>query len=102
MIARHWKGWTKPADADQYESLLRERVFPELGMIAGYCGGYILRRDGADEVEFVVMNLFESLEAVKRFAGEEYEVPVFEPEAKRLLSRIEPWATHYEVKGSMG
>lgn len=100
MIARYWKGWTKAADAGSYERLLKERIFPELGKIAGYCGGYVLRRDSADEVEFVVMNLFESLDAVKQFAGEEYEVPVFEPEAKRLLSRIEPRVLHYEVKAS--
>jgi hypothetical protein len=98
MIARHWRGWTKTADADAYERLLREIVLPELGKIAGYRGGYVLRKDGLEEAEFVVLNLFESLEAVKQFAGDEYEVPVFEPEAKRLLSRIEPMAVHYEVK----
>jgi len=100
MIARYWKGWTKTADADSYERLLKERVFPELGKIMGYCGGYILRRDSAHEAEFIVMNLFESLDALKQFAGEEYEIPVFEPEAKKLLSRVEPQAVHYEVKAS--
>ena len=46
----------------------------------------------------MVVNLFESLEAVRRFAGEHYSVAVFEPEAKRLLSKAEPQATHYEVR----
>ena len=98
MIARHWRGWTRVEDADAYENLLRERVFPELKRIEGYCGGYVLRRDGPSEVEFVVVNLFESLEAVKRFAGPDYKTAVFEPEARKLLSRIEPFATHYEVR----
>jgi hypothetical protein len=52
---------------------------------------------GSEEVEFVVVNLFESLEAVKQFAGSDSKIPVFEPEAKKLLSRIEPVANHYEV-----
>jgi hypothetical protein len=57
-----------------------------------------LRQDGSEEVEFAVVNLFESLEAVKRFAGPDYEIPVFEPEAKKLLCRIEPIANHYDVR----
>src|SRR5580700_9370210 len=55
-------------------------------------------KDGTQEVEFVVVNLFASLEAVRRFAGENYSVAVFEPEAQRLLSKAEPQATHYEVR----
>jgi len=98
MIARHWHGWTKPENADAYETLLRETVLPGLKQIRGYRGGYVLRDDGADEVEFVVVNLFESLEAVRQFAGPDYAIPVFEPEARRLLSRVETIARHYEVK----
>ena len=98
MIARHWRGWTKPDDADGYENLLKNQVLAGLRAIEGYRGGYVLRKDGAGETEFVVMNLFESLEAVKRFAGPDYTVPVFEPEAKKLLSRVETFATHYGIK----
>jgi heme-degrading monooxygenase HmoA len=98
MIARHWRGWTKPADADAYERLLRDNVLPGLQRIKGHRGGYVLRSDGPDEAEFVVVNLFESLEAVRQFAGPDYDVPVFEPEARRLLFRVEPIARHYEVR----
>lgn len=98
MIARHWRGWTKLHDADSYETLLKQRVLPELQKIEGYRGGYVLRNDGPGESEFVVVNLFDSLESVKRFAGDDFSTPVFEPEAKRLLSRIEPRATHYDVR----
>jgi len=97
MIARVWRGWTTAEHADAYERLLREVVYPGLKTISGYLGGYILRHDGADETEFVAMNMFESLDAVKAFAGPDYDVPVFEPEARRLLSRVEPVARHYEV-----
>ena len=100
MIARHWRGWTEVQDADAYESLLKDKVLPGLKDIAGYRGGYILRSDGPQEVEFVVVNLFDSLESVKRFAGPEYRTPVFEPEARKLLRKIEPIAMHYEVRAS--
>ncbi len=100
MIARVWRGWTSAENANAYEKLLQEVVYPGLAKIEGYRGGYILRQDGKTEVEFVTVNLFESLEAVKAFAGEEYEVPVFEPEAKHLLSKIELVARHYDVKRS--
>lgn len=100
MIARLWKGWTRPEDADAYERLLREHVLPGLQAIDGHHGGYVLRHDGNEEVEFVVLNLFVSLEAVRAFAGPEYTVPVFEPEARQLLSRVEPLARHYEVKAA--
>jgi hypothetical protein len=114
MIARHWRGWTTAQNADEYEALLREKVLPDLKKVAGYRGGYVLRRDVeggvvgevtgdtageiVSEVEFVVVNLFDSLDAVKRFAGPSYTVAVFEPEARRLLSKVEPLATHYEVR----
>jgi hypothetical protein len=100
MIARHWRGWTEIQDADAYENLLKAKVLPSLRGIEGYRGGYILRHDGPQEVEFVVVNLFDSLEAVRRFAGPDYSIPVFEPEARRLLRKIEPIAMHYEVRVS--
>ncbi|HUB83658.1 MAG TPA: hypothetical protein VMB03_32895 [Bryobacteraceae bacterium] len=98
MIARHWRGWTTLSDADAYETLLREKVLPGLRAIAGYRGGYVLRSDGPAEVEFVVINFFGSLDSVKAFAGEDYATPVFEPQARALLSRIETVAHHYEVR----
>ncbi|SRR6266568_2992876 len=98
MIARHWRGWTEAQNADAYEDLLKIRVLPALKKVEGYAGGYVLRKDGTHEVEFVVVNLFDSLEAVRRFAGPDYSVAVFEPEAIQLLSRIESFAEHYEVR----
>jgi antibiotic biosynthesis monooxygenase (ABM) superfamily enzyme len=98
MIARHWRGWTAPQNADEYESLLTNKVLPGLREIRGYRGGYVLRRDDAAESEFVVINLFDSIESLKAFAGPDYSIPVFEPEARALLSRIEPAAYHYQVR----
>lgn len=100
MVARHWRGWTRLENAEAYEALLKSKVLPGLRGISGYLGGYIFRKDSADEAEFVVVNLFGSLDAVKEFAGPNYAIPVFEPEAKALLSRVEPIANHYHVKAT--
>jgi hypothetical protein len=101
MIARHWRGWTEPQNADEYEMLLTKKVLPGLTRIQGYCGGYVFRSDSPAESEFVVINLFDSFESVKAFAGTDYCTPVFEPKARALLSRIEPVARHYEVRGDI-
>jgi hypothetical protein len=101
MIVRLWRGWTSIENADAYEKLLREQVLPGLQRIDGYRGGHILRQENNNEVEFVVMNFFDSLESVRAFAGPDYTVPVFEPEARLLLSKVEPVARHYEVVFSL-
>jgi antibiotic biosynthesis monooxygenase (ABM) superfamily enzyme len=98
MIARHWRGWTKLQDADDYEELLETKVLPGLKKIKGYRGGYILRTQVTQESEFVIINLFDSIDSVRQFAGPQYAVPVFEPEAKRLLTRFDAMASHYEVR----
>jgi heme-degrading monooxygenase HmoA len=98
MIARSWRGWTRRENSDTYEKLLRDTVPPGLQAIPGYHGGHVLRRDLKEESEFVVVNFFVSLDALRQFAGPSYDIPVFQPEAKRLLSRIEAVATHYEVR----
>jgi heme-degrading monooxygenase HmoA len=107
MITRMWRGWTAPADADAYERFLRTELFPEVAKLEGFAGARILRRRLDDEEEFVTLTLFESLDAVRAFAGEDYETPVIEPEAQQLLSRYEDRAVHYETvefipPGTMG
>ncbi len=93
-----WRGWTTNENADAYEQLLDETVKPGLKRIPGHRGGYVLRQDGKAEVESVVVNFFESLQAVQAFAGSDYIVPVFEPEVRELLAKVEPIAHRYDVK----
>jgi hypothetical protein len=100
MIARYWRGWTTSRQADAYEKLLTKKVLPSLRNVEGYRGGYLLRSDLPDGAEFVVLNLFDSLDSVKRFAGSHYTVPVFEPQARKLLCKIDPVARHYEVRAA--
>jgi heme-degrading monooxygenase HmoA len=65
--------------------------------IDGFLGADLLRREDGDEVAFVTITRFESLDAVRAFAGDEYEVAVVEPEARALLARFDERSTHYEL-----
>jgi antibiotic biosynthesis monooxygenase (ABM) superfamily enzyme len=97
MISRIWHGWTKPENADAYEALLRETIFPWIERVDGYRGAFLLRRDAGGEIEFVTITRFDSLDAVKAFAGEDYETAVVLPEADALLSRYDARSAHYET-----
>ena len=100
MISRIWHGWTEPANADAYEALLKSEIFVGIQnrQIEGYRGIQLLRRNLADEVEFVTIMWFDSIEAVRTFAGPDYEVAVVPPKARALLSRFDARSQHYEVK----
>jgi hypothetical protein len=101
MIARLWHGWTKPENADKYESLLKEEIFPGIAdkKVAGYKGIQLFRRPiDDDEVEFMTLMWFDSWDAVKRFAGEEYERAYVPPEAREVLARFDERSQHYEIK----
>jgi heme-degrading monooxygenase HmoA len=100
MMSRIWHGWTIPANADAYESLLRSEIFTGIQsrQIAGYRGIHLFRRNLGDEVEFVTVMWFDSIEAVRAFAGEDYEVAVVPPKARALLSRFDARSQHYEVR----
>jgi antibiotic biosynthesis monooxygenase (ABM) superfamily enzyme len=97
MITRMWRGWTAASDADAYERFLLDELFPAMRSIPGFRGADVLRRADGDEVAFVTLTRFDSLEAIRAFAGDDYEVPVLEPRALELLSRYERRAAHYET-----
>ena len=103
MMSRVWHGWTIPANADAYESLLKSEIFTGIQnrLIAGYRGIHLFRRNVGDEVEFVTVMWFDSIEAVRAFAGEDYEVAVVPAKARALLSRFDARSQHYEVKADM-
>jgi len=99
MIARLWRGWTPLANADAYEQLLRNEILPGIVRrgIAGFRRIDLLRRDGASESEFLTIMWFESLDAVRAFAGSDYEVAVIPPTARALLSRFDARSLHYSA-----
>lgn len=100
MISRIWHGWTTPANAGAYEELLKEEIFMGIKNreIPGFRGIQLLRRDRGGEVEFVTIMRFDSLDAVRSFAGEDYEVAVVPPKARALLAHFDERSQHYEVR----
>jgi heme-degrading monooxygenase HmoA len=97
MISRYWRGLTRHEDADAYEAFLRDVLFPELSTIDGFIGGYVLRRDVAGGVEFVTLTQFASLEALRAFAGDDYERAVIRPKTEALLAEADECASHYQT-----
>ena len=97
MIGRIWHGWTTVENADAYEKLLRAHILPGIHRIDGYKGAYLLRRNLTNGAEFITITFFESMEAVRAFAGEDYEVAVVPPEARKLLSKFDERSVHFEV-----
>jgi heme-degrading monooxygenase HmoA len=100
MISRVWHGWTSRTNADAYEALLKNEIFTgiEQRHLPGYRGIQLSRRDVEQETEFVTEMWFDSLEGVRVFAGEDYEVAVVPANARRLLSRFDERSQHYEVR----
>jgi heme-degrading monooxygenase HmoA len=97
MIARIWHGWTTHENADAYEKLLREEIFVgiERRALNGYRGIELFRREIGDEVEFVTVMRFDSLDAVRAFSGEDYESAVVPEKARKLLRRFDQRSQHY-------
>ena len=100
MISRIWHGYTTPANADAYEALLKSEIFAGIRgrNIPGFQEIQLFRRDLGVEVEFITVMWFDSIEAVRVFAGDDYEVAVVPPKARQLLSRFDERSQHYEVR----
>ena len=103
MISRIWHGYTTEANADAYESLLKQEIFVGIGKrnIRGYKGIQLLRRNVKDGVEFITIMLFDSIDAVKEFAGDDYEQCVVPPSARAILSRFDERSQHYDVRADL-
>jgi len=100
MIGRVWHGWTSPENADAYEALLQSEIFP--GILARQVAGFerieLFRRAAGHEVEFMTIVWFDSLDAVKAFAGEDYETAYVPASARAVLARFDARSQHYEVR----
>ncbi|NMC13108.1 MAG: antibiotic biosynthesis monooxygenase [Chloroflexi bacterium] len=103
MISRIWHGWTKPENADAYETLLKSEIFVGIQerKINGYRGIQLFRRSLDKEVEFITIMWFDSIDAVRDFAGEDYEAAVVPPKARLLLSHFDARSQHYEVRAEL-
>jgi heme-degrading monooxygenase HmoA len=100
MISRIWHGWTTPDNADTYENMLKEEIFVGIHNrnIKGFKSIQLLRRNVEKEVEFVTIMEFDSLDAVREFAGEDYEAAVVPKKARAVLSHFDAHSQHYEIR----
>jgi heme-degrading monooxygenase HmoA len=99
MISRIWHGWTTKTNAPVYEALLKEEIFVRIQnrKIRGFKSIQLLRRELAAEVEFVTIMVFDTLDAVREFAGEDYEAAVVPDKARAVLSHFDQRSQHYEI-----
>jgi len=97
MIARLWRASAASDKANDYVEHLQRAVLPELSRIDGYRGAHLLRREVDDGVEFAVLTLWESMEAIRKFAGEQAETAVVAPAAQAVLRSFDSTVTHYEI-----
>jgi heme-degrading monooxygenase HmoA len=102
MIARVWHGYTKPEHADSYEAMLKPELLPGISKAEGYRGSYLLRRNLEDEVEFITILLWDSLDAIRQIAGPDYETAVIPEERRQYLSRFDAKSAHYEIAAAHG
>lgn len=98
LIARIWKGWTSLENAAKYERLFKEEILPRVTQgIDGHISTNLLRRANQDEVEFTTIFWFESMDAVKQFAGEHFHYAVVPDEVRKLMTRFEESVQHHEA-----
>jgi len=97
VIARMWRGWTRAEEAERYDRHYRTEVLSDLRQVPGFRGARLLRRTVAGETEFVSLTFFDDLEAIRGFAGAEYETAVVAEEARKVLVRFDERVRHYEV-----
>src|SRR5262249_39530303 len=96
-IARIWKGRTLESKADEYEAYLNQSGITKIRATPGNLGAYVLRRTSDGKTEFVVISLWESVDAVRRFAGPDYQRAVILPKDRQYLLEVEPNVVHYEI-----
>jgi hypothetical protein len=100
MIGRIWHGYTTRENANNYESLLKEEIFIGIRnrQIPGFQEIQLLRRELDEEVEFITIMWFDSIDAVRTFAGTDYEIAVVPPKARAILKRFDERSQHYEIR----
>ena len=97
MIARMWRGVVRREDADEYTAYINETGIAEYTQTPGNRGAWMLRRDEGDRTEFVTYSLWDSLDAIRGFAGDDIEAAVYYPEDERFLVEQEDRVRHYEI-----
>jgi len=102
MIARAWQGAVNRADAEEYAQYINDTGFAEYGRTPGNRGAWMLRRDDGERTEFITLSMWESVDAIRSFAGDDIEAAVLYPEDERFLIDGESTVTHYDVVAEVG
>jgi antibiotic biosynthesis monooxygenase (ABM) superfamily enzyme len=103
MVARIWHGYSPTREhADAYEAMLKPELLPGVSKKKGYRGSHLMRRDLGDEIEFITILFFDSLDDIKALTGPDYETAVIPAERRQHLSRFDARAAHYEVPSTNG
>ena len=97
VIARMWHGRVLTTKADEYYPYLKEAGIDKIKAIEGNLGAQVMRRDNGKETEFLVISYWESTDAIKKFAGEDFEKTHFLPKDPQYLLELEPKVKHFEV-----
>jgi heme-degrading monooxygenase HmoA len=97
MITRVWRGRTRVSGADEYGTFLKETAYPDYGGVEGNRGWLLLRRTDAESVEFMFVSFWDSMEALRRYAGAEPNHPKYYAEDRAALLELPERADHYEV-----
>jgi heme-degrading monooxygenase HmoA len=100
VIARIWRGVVRLEDADEYAKYIAETGFAAYATTPGNRGAWMLRRDEGDRTEFLTFSLWDSYDAIRAFAGDDYEAAVLYPEDERYLIETDPKVRHYDVADS--
>jgi heme-degrading monooxygenase HmoA len=101
MIARIWRGWAPQASAGEYQRHYETEVSEHLRAVSGFRGARLLRREDGPEVMFTSITCFTSLDAIRAFAGDDYEQAVVEDVARRVLSRWDERVAHHEIAADL-
>ena len=97
MISRHWTGLVKKGKEDEYIAHLKNETFKKLDQIEGFVNASILKRAQTEGTEFLIITKWDSLEAIRKFAGENYEVAVVPKIAQEMMISYDLVAKHYQV-----
>jgi heme-degrading monooxygenase HmoA len=100
MMARIWRGVVRTDDADEYAQYIRDTGFAAYATTAGNRGAWMLRRDEGDRTEFLTFSLWDSVDAIRAFAGDDIEAAVYYPEDERFLIERDATVKHYDVADS--
>lgn len=97
MISRNWNGTARPEEADNYIAHLKNETFPQLSKLDGFVSASILRRPTARGIEFLIVTIWQSMEAIRQFAGDQTDTAVVPATVQAMMVDYDREVAHYEI-----